>query len=165
MIISAECGMRIAEYEKRNTDLSNVVPHFALRTSHSKGFTLLEVMVAVAILAMVLVTLLGVKNRSMQDVLLADHITTATLLAKREMTGMINPATRPQESESEGDFTEEEELSDYAGDAFMDYTWKKTITPLTFETGAGPVIITELKVAVLWNEGSRQEMVELVSYE
>ena len=56
-------------------------------------------MVAVAILAMVLVTLLGVKNRSMQDVMLADHITTATLLAKREMTEMLQNKAAPAEGE------------------------------------------------------------------
>lgn len=123
----------------------------------SRGFTLLEVMVAVAILAMVLVTLLGVKNRSMQDVMLADHITTATLLAKREMTEMLqNPTTRPKESESEDKFAEEE---------FADYTWKKTLTPLVLETDDAPIKITEIKVAVMWQEGQRQELVELVTYE
>jgi general secretion pathway protein I len=125
-----------------------------LRLRHSNGFTLLEVMVAVAILAMVLVTLLGVKNRSMQDVMLAEHITTATLLAKREMTEMLyNRSSRPQESEAEGEFEEEE---------FKDSTWEKTMTTLTPMIG---VQITEMKVAVLWKEGERQEMVELVSYE
>lgn len=114
-------------------------------------------MVAVAILAMVLVTLLGVKNRSMQDVMLADRITTATLLAKREMTETLqNKTTRPKESETEDKFTEEE---------FSDYTWKKTFTPLSIQTESGPIMITEIKIAVLWQEGDRQESVELVSYE
>jgi general secretion pathway protein I len=128
------------------------------RTAISEaGFTLLEVMVAVAILAMVLVTLMGVKNRSMQDVMVADHITTATLLAKREMTEILqNKTSRPKESETEDKFEEE---------VFRDYTWKKTITPLTIPTAGGPIIITEIKVAVLWQEGNRQEQVELVSYE
>lgn len=144
----SECGVR-SERQNRNFRPSSLV----LR--HSSGFSLLEVMVAVAILSMVLVTLLGVKNRSMQDVMVADHITTATLLAKREMTEMLrNPAERPKETESEGNFEEEEE--------FRDYTWKKTITTLM------PMIdvkITEIRVAVLWKEGDRQESVELVSYE
>jgi type II secretion system protein I len=134
-----------------SSELKKEIPH--------SGFTLLEVMVAVAILGMVLVTLIGLKNRSMQDVILADHITTATLLAKREMTEMIrNPQARPKETESQDKFAEEE---------FKDYMWKKTITPLTIETGAetGPVMITELKVAVLWKEGGREESVELMSYE
>ncbi len=114
-------------------------------------------MVAVALLGLVLVTLLGLKNRSMQDVMLADHITTATLLAKREMTEMLqNKTSRPKESESEDKFTEEE---------FKDYSWKKSINPLQIPTETGPIIITEIKVAVLWSEGNRQESVELVSYE
>lgn len=142
---NSECGIRNAELKS------------AIRNPQS-AFTLLEVMVAMAILAMVLVTLLGVKNRSMQDVMLADRITTATLLAKREMTDMlVSGATATvQESEEEGEFAEEE---------FKDYTWKKTVAPFTIETEAGPVTIKEIRMAVLWKEGERQEMVELKSYE
>jgi hypothetical protein len=114
-------------------------------------------MVAVALLGLVLVTLLGLKNRTSQDVMLADHITTATLLAKREMTELLqNKPGRPKESETEDKFAEEE---------FVDYTWKKTFTPLMLETPDGPITITEIKVAVLWQEGNRQESVELVTYE
>ncbi len=121
------------------------------------GFTLLEVMVAVAILAMVLVTLLGVKNRSMEDVLLADHMTTATLLAKRTMSDLIqNAATLPKEDEQKGDFTEDE---------FKDYSWVKKITPVPVENGNATETISEIRVQVLWKEGTRQEMVELLSYD
>ena len=113
------------------------------------GFTLLEVMVAVSILSFVLVTLLGLKNRSMQDVLLAKHITTATTLAKRMMADTITAKARPV-MEDEGPFSEEE---------FQDYTWKKTIAVTPF------VRIMEVRIAVLWKEGGRQESVELVDYE
>lgn len=117
--------------------------------SGRKGFTLLEVMVAVAILALVLVTLLGLNNRSMQDVLLAEHMTTATLLAKRLMVETLSARTlAPQEEE--GDFEEEE---------FKDYTWKKAVSPTPIQQ------LMEVRVAVLWKEGERGEMVELVSYE
>ena len=119
------------------------------------GFTLLEVMVAVAILGMVLVTLLGVKNRSMQDVMIADHITTATLLAKRIMNeSLVTAGTRTNvNKEDEGEFPDE---------AFKEYTWKKSISQLQ---PLATVTITEVRVAVLWKEGERQEMVELLSYE
>jgi general secretion pathway protein I len=122
---------------------------------HFNGFTLLEVMVAVAILGMVLVTLLGVKNRSMQDVMIADHITTATLLAKRKMSeSLVTAGTRTvMEKEDEGEFPEEE---------FKDYMWKQSISQLQ---PVENVKITEIRVAVLWKEGTRQEMVELLSYE
>jgi general secretion pathway protein I len=113
------------------------------------GFTLLEVMVAVAIMAMVLVTLIGLKNRTMQDVTLMEHMTQATLLSKRLMTGLIMVKPRLP-MEEEGEFSEEE---------FKGYTWKKTIAPT-------PLIdIMEVRVAVFWKEGTRQEQVELVGYE
>ncbi|HUI46543.1 MAG TPA: type II secretion system minor pseudopilin GspI [Nitrospirota bacterium] len=113
------------------------------------GFTLLEVMVAVAIMAMVLITLLGLKNRSMNDVMLAKHITVATMLAKRMM--VENTAAEPDVSpEEEGPFPEPE---------YKDYTWKKTIVPTPIPQ------IMELHVAVLWKEGTRDEMVEIVNYE
>ena len=113
------------------------------------GFTLLEVMIAVAIMATVLVSLLNLNNRSVQDVMLAEKITTATMLAKGKMTDaiMIKPRVPLEET---GEFTE---------DAFKGYTWSKTISPTPLAQ------ILEVRVAVLWQEGTRQEMVELVSYE
>jgi len=118
-------------------------------TPHSKGFTLLEVMVAVAILSFVLVSLLGLQNSSQRNVILAEKITTATLLAKRMMTEALS-AKMFVLTEDEGEFEEED---------FKDYTWKKTISPTPIEK------LMEVRVAVLWKEGERQEMVELVSYE
>ncbi len=129
--------------------MTMVRDHGTTACGEGRGFTLLEVMVAVSIMALVLVTLLGLKDRTMQDVMLADHVTTATLLAKRMMTDTTVFKPRlPQEDE--GEFTEPE---------FKEYTWKKAIsvTPLTG--------IMEVRVAVLWKEGTRQEMVELVGYE
>lgn len=108
-------------------------------------------MVAVAILGFVLVSLLGLKNRSMQDVMLAERMTTATLLAKRLMVQTIPPSTRVLiPTEEEGEFEEEE---------FKGYTWKKVIAPTPIAS------IMEVRVAVLWKEGEREEKVELVSYE
>ncbi len=141
-------GFRISDF---GSDKETKIHNLQSAICHVRGFTLLEVMVAVAILAMVLVTLLGVKNRSTEDVMIADHITTATLLAKRVMTETLTTG-QLSESEDGGEFPEEE---------FKDYTWKKTIAP-------APIVeakIMEVHVAVLWKEGTRQEQVELVSYE
>ena len=124
-------------------------PHSALRTPQSRGFTLLEVMIAVVILGIVLVSLLGLNSRSVRDVALAERITTATLLAQRLMVETLSAASLTPK-EDEGEFKEE---------AYADYTWKKTIslTPL--------IPIKEVRVAVLWKEGKREEKVELVTYE
>lgn len=114
----------------------------------SSGFTLLEVMIAVAILALVIFSLLGLRNRSVQDVMLAEHMTTATLLAKRIMTDTLRVALKPQEEE--GKFDENE---------FEGYGWKKSVSPSPIPS------IFEVRVAVIWKEGEREESVELVSYE
>ncbi len=125
-------------------------PHRSVQYLNSRGFTLLEVMVAVAIMAMVLVTLLGLKNSSMEDVMLMQHMTTATMLAKRAMVETTTESKPGQTFELEGVFPEAE---------YKDYAWKKTIEPTSIAT------IIEVHVAVLWKEGTRQEVVELVSYE
>jgi len=124
---------------------------------NGKGFTLLEVMVAVVIMATVLITLIGLKNRSMQDILLAEHITTATLLARNKMVDtlplIVSKKLQPP-LEEEGDFADDENLKEY--------TWKRTISKFPLPNGS---FLTEVRVAALWKEGDRQEQVELVSYE
>lgn len=123
-------------------------------TQKSPGFTLLEVMVAVTIMGMVLVILLGLKNSSMQDVAHAEHITVATMLAKRIMVGVISSPTGTATLfplEDKGEFPEAE----YAG-----YTWKETIAPTPMVQS-----MMEVNIDVLWKEGTRDESVELVSYE
>jgi len=140
------CRLRIADCELKTFGPD---PQSEIGNPQSRGFTLLEVMVAVAIMGFVLVSLIGLKNRSMQDVMQAEHITTATLLARRTMTDtvMIKPRLPVEE---EGTFPEEE---------FKDYAWKKTISPTVLAQ------VMEVRVAVLWQEGTRQEQVELVGYE
>jgi len=142
----AECGMRNAEWK-------TIYPKSEIRNPQSKGFTLLEVMVAVTIMSMVLVTLIGLKNRSMQDVALAEHITTATTLANGKMMETIMSG-RFDPVEEEGEFPDEVN--------FMEYTWKRTISKIPLPNGSS---LTEVRVAALWKEGTRLEMVELVDYE
>jgi len=146
---SAECGVRSSEYKTGRHEGIAFIPHSAFPTPHSSAFTLLEVMVAVAILGFVIVSLLGLKNRSMQDVMLAERITSATLLAKRVMTETLMKGP-PAPAEDEGEFPEEE---------FKGYTWKKVIAPTPLPS------VMEVRIAVLWKEGEREEQVELVSYE
>ena len=137
-LLSAPYGQEKSEHRGRHWIIGNTC-----------GFTLLEVTIAVAIMAMVLVTLIGLKNSSMQEVALAKHITIATMLAKRVMVDVMGSKPRLP-SEDEGEFPEAE---------FKDYNWKKTVVTTPF------VQIMEVHVAVVWNEGTRQESVELVSYE
>ena len=139
------------EWKKINPKSEIRNPQSAI--GNTAGFTLLEVMVAVSIMAMVLVALLGLKNRSMQDVALAEHITTATMLANGKMLDTIK-SRKFDPVEEEGEYPARENLTEY--------TWKRTITKVPLPNGS---FLTEIRVATLWKEGTRPEMVELVDYE
>jgi general secretion pathway protein I len=58
------------------------------RSSLNRGFTLLEVMIAVAIIALALTTLLGLQTRSVSLANEAKFFTTAALLAQERMAAM-----------------------------------------------------------------------------
>ena len=145
-------GFRISDFGLKTLNFVSI-PQSAIRNPQSNGFTLLEVMVAVTIMSMVLVVLLGLKNRSMQDVALAEHITTATMLANGKMMETIMSGSFAP-VEEEGEFPDEENR--------MGYTWKRTIVKIPLPNGSS---LTEVRVAALWKEGTRLEMVELVDYE
>jgi len=143
-------GFRISDFGL-NTKTKIRNPQSTIR--NQKGFTLLEVMVAVSIMAMVLVTLMGLKNRSMQDVALDEHITTATMLANGMMLDTIK-SKKFDAVEEEGEYP--------AGGNIIEYTWKRTISKIPLPSGT---FLTEIRIATLWKEGTRPEMVELVDYE
>lgn len=111
------------------------------------GFTLLEVMIAFAILSLSLIVLLSLRNSSIRVVEHSDRITTATLLAKAKMEEMPRSV---QVGESEGEFE---------GEAYKGYKWKRIVSPPPF----GFAFIKEVVVVVTWDEGRRE--VRLVAYE
>ena len=67
-----------AEKTRRDLSLSG--------RGNSDGFTLLEVMVAIAILGTALVSLLSLHHQSMQSVIRAQDMTRASMLAQAVMT-------------------------------------------------------------------------------
>lgn len=101
------------------------------------GFTLLEVMVALAILAVSLVVLLGLRNRDVQLQAYARDLTRATLLA-RQMAAGIDLAGPPELGYQEGDFGEDE----------PGFAWQRQVTPFMSEFIGDRV--HEVRVSVLW---------------
>ncbi|MBI5756618.1 MAG: type II secretion system protein [Nitrospirae bacterium] len=108
---------------------------------------MLEVMVALLIIATSFVVLLHSRNQSVVAAGYAKNVTTATLLASEKMN----------EIEQEG-FPETGEGSSNFGDDFPGYTWKTTVSDTAYED------VREVRVQVLWGEGSAQRSVELVNY-
>jgi len=106
-------------------------------TPAASGFTLLEVMIALAILAVALVALLGLRNRDVELQAYARDVTRATLVA-RQMALTVDADGTPEMGFTEGDFG-----TDRPG-----FAWKRQVTPFMAEFLGDRV--REVRVSVLW---------------
>ena len=93
-----------------------------VKVNSSSGFTLLEVMIAMAILAIALVAVFQSQSQSISMVGQARFATTASLLAQSKMAEVetMDPGEINADS---GDF----------GDDFPDYSWKVDLTETQVE--------------------------------
>ena len=99
---------------------SRVKPQVHTRAA---GFTLLEVLVAVAIVAIALVTFMGLHLRSLDATIRAQDVTTAVLLAQGKMAAM-------------GEFPETgEEQGKFAGPELERFQWATAVTAHTSGLG------------------------------
>lgn len=119
-------------------------------SSDKGGFTLLEVMIALAVVAIALTALLSLANRT---ILVQDEqqkLTQATLLAEGKMTEYetLHRLGRDSEVATEGVFA----------DPFSSYRWKIVFgdTPL-------PDVL-QVTVTVLWGEEKKIEKVDMASF-
>jgi general secretion pathway protein I len=121
------------------------------RTEAARGFTLLEVLVAVAVLGLALVSLLGLHVRNLALLERDQNITDATLLARTLMTEVeIEPF--PDIGLTDGDFEER-----YPG-RFPGVRWEREVT-------ATPVPdVHEIRVRVFRGEEESGDDVTLSYY-
>lgn len=116
----------------------------------NKGFSLLEVMIALAIVAIALVSLLGLSNRT---ILVQDKIqklTRATLLAQQLLSeqelnvGNVRLSWEPQEDEFSA--------------PFEDFRWQISYQDTLISQ------VKQVTVTVLWGETEKNEQLQLVSF-
>ena len=121
---------------------------------HTAGFTLLEVVAAMAIVALLLMPLLRLHLLSMDATVRSQDLTTAVLLAQARLTAM---GDFPESGEAEGTY-EEPELEKYK--------WQSTVTEHKFdaEGGDGGVVIRHIEVTVSWTDGRNERHYMLESY-
>ena len=144
--------MRSVKFKKNKEKclLRKIKLNSALHTPHSalkNGFTLLEVMVALLIIATSFVVLLHTRNQSVTAADYAKRTTVATLLASERMS----------EIEQE-DFPDTGEDSSNFGDDYPGYRWKTSVSDTAYEN------IREVKVEVMWDDGSSERSIGLVNY-
>lgn len=119
------------------------------------GFTLLEVLVAVAIVAIALVTFMGLHLRSLDATIRAQDLTTAVLLAQGKMATM-------------GEFPDTgEEQGKFEGPDLERFQWATAVTEHTLDAladGGQTVTVRRLEVTVSWADGQQIHHYTLEAY-
>ena len=111
-----------------------------MKILHNRGFTLLEVMIAVALLAVALVTLLGSQSQSVSYANSAKFETMAALLAQSKMSEMLIQDAESLSSDS-GAF----------GDEYPGYAWEATVSDLSIEgLDAISEYLKQIDLSVTW---------------
>jgi general secretion pathway protein I len=102
--------------------------------SERNGFTLLEVMVALAVVAIAFVALLGLNGRDIAVAARIDNFSRATLLAREMMTQM--------------QFEDYNSLGDGNGkfDWYPQFRWVRSVTPTNMDT------VKEVRLQIIWDE-------------
>ncbi|MDD2465127.1 MAG: prepilin-type N-terminal cleavage/methylation domain-containing protein [Desulfobulbus sp.] len=116
---------------------------------YSAGFTLLEVMIAVAIIAISVVTLLGAQSQSVSIASGAKFETTASMLAQWKMSDLLLQ-----------EFTELADDEGNFGEDYPQYFWKLIVSePSESETGIPGTAdqIKTLDITVLSNVDKNRE--------
>ena len=110
------------------------------------GFTLLEIMITIAIVGIALVAIMRALAMSVDVCNKSRNISISTLLAKGKMA----------EIESRG-FPDAEEISGDFGEEYPGFKWERSISKIGMEG------LRKVVVRVLWQEGESEENVELVT--
>lgn len=121
-----------------------------LTKSPAAGFTLLEIMIALAIVSIAMVSLLSLANRSIGFHDRLQRITAATLLAQQKMAETEVNAEHGTltTTESQGVFNR----------PFQGYRWRINFTSTPLPS------VRMVTVTVLWGDEERNELVDLTSF-
>jgi len=123
-----------------------------LKISHNRGFSLLEVMIAVALIAIALVTLLGSQSQSVSFANSAKFETMAALLAQSKMSEITIQDADSLSSDS-GNF----------GDDYPGYAWEATVSDISIEGLDGiSDYLKQIDLTVTW--GSYNYKIRLYHY-
>lgn len=147
--------------------------------NNKRGFTLLEVMVAVAILAISLSVLLAFQGNTLIASRRQEQMTIATMLARQKMVEIELDLELGMQA---GEFPDERSEDAQFDKPFEDYRWKMTIkkvelpAPVTAEEGSVQDMIAkqltteiaktvrEVRLEILWEELGEPQSMEVVTH-
>ena len=119
----------------------------------SSGFTLLEVMIAFSIIAIVITTLWGLHSQTVYLNLNSQFDTQAPFLAEVKMSQIIENISKNEDTAT-GDF----------GEDFTGYAWTSSVSKVESETlGAFAEKLKKIEVSVSFNSG--EFVYTLISYQ
>jgi general secretion pathway protein I len=123
------------------------------------GFTLLEVLLAIALLAIALPVLLGLRNFDLELHARADELTQATMLAQEKLMETELLGVYPV-GEVSGDFQVGPPgvQTPMPVDRASKYRWKRTVTTTPLP------LIREVRVQISWLQGTTDETLEVSTY-
>lgn len=140
-----------------------------VRAPDDTGFTLLEVMVAVALVAIALVPLLRLHLVSLDATIWAQDYTTAVMLAQKTMTEKMAPIPSERElgERKSGELEPGEENGTFDEPAYARFQWQTLIEEkeeLTLGEIAQPLEVQRVQVTITWQDGQRSRAYQLESY-
>jgi general secretion pathway protein I len=124
------------------------------------GFTLLEVLLAIALLAIALPILLGLRNFDLDLQDRASELTIATLLAQEKLVE-VELLGQYAIGETVGEFRQVPlgvRPVTHIDPRAVGYRWKQTIAPTPLE------LIREIRIEVTWPRAEREERLEVSTY-
>lgn len=148
-------------------------------TSRNSGFTLLEIMVSTAILAVALLAIMSMQANTLLTSRRAEDLTVATMLARREM---MEVELELQKGQRRGEFPDEKSESGNFEEPYADYRWRYEIkrvelpAPMVGEEGSIQATVgaqltqeisksvRELKLTVAWDEGGEEQTIDIVTH-
>jgi len=114
------------------------------RKTAGQGFTLIEVLFAVAIIGISMVTLVGLELKTIRLQQISNRITTAALLAEEKLTekmAEISSTPSPSLYTDQGDFEE----------GYEDYHWEYTLSTTPADT------LYRIDLTVYWDPENKEE--------
>ncbi len=121
----------------------------------ARGFTLLEVMVSLSILAITLVAIAGINANSFESSNYARAVTVATMLARSKMLDIEMQVQKDGFSESDKEYD-----GDFSDEGYASMKWEASVRPVKIDVGQllGPLLGGESDVAAGQLPGQMQAM-------